>query len=202
VPVSQKHPESPDITSRKHLLESAEILCKTAESCSDQIHAAATEIACSFRDGKKLLLCGNGGSAADCQHMATEFVSRLSRDFDRPGLPALALTTDTSFLTAFTNDCGYENVFARQVEVFGKPGDVLIAISTSGTSRNILRALETAHEKKMHTIFLTSTANPTQGKGEIIIAVPSTNTQYIQESHLAIEHLICEIVEQTLFSRI
>jgi D-sedoheptulose 7-phosphate isomerase len=186
-------------SSQIHLLESADILKKVADLCVDQVNEAAMEIVRTFKEGGKLLLCGNGGSAADCQHMATEFVSRLSKDFDRPGLPALALTTDTSFLTAFTNDCGYEYVFARQVEVLGKPGDLLIGISTSGTSLNVIRALEAARKGNMRTIFLTSTINPTEGKSDIVIAVPAINTQYIQEAHLAIEHTICELVERTLF---
>lgn len=182
-----------------HLLESADTLKKVADLCVDQVNEAAMEIVRTFKEGGKLLLCGNGGSAADCQHMATEFVSRLSKDFERPGLPAIALTTDTSFLTAFTNDCGYENVFARQVEVLGNPGDLLIGISTSGTSLNVIRALESARKGNMRTIFLTSTMNSTSGKSDIVIAVPATNTQYIQEAHLAIEHTICELVERTLF---
>lgn len=187
------------ISSQKHFTESAEILKKVADQCIDQVISAAMEIAHTFREGGKVLLCGNGGSAADCQHMATEFVSRLSKDFERQGLPALALTTDTSFLTAFTNDCGYENVFARQIQVFGKPGDVLIGISTSGSSGNIIRALESAREGKMRTIFLTSTMTPVTELCDIIIAVPATNTQYIQEAHLSIEHTICELVERILF---
>lgn len=186
-------------SSQMHFLESADILKKVSELCVVQVNEAAMEIVRTFKEGGKVLLCGNGGSAADCQHMATEFVSRLSKDFERPGLPALALTTDTSFLTAFTNDCGYENVFARQVETLGNPGDLLIGISTSGTSLNVIRALEAARKGNMRTIFLTSTINPTEGKSDIVIAVPATNTQYIQETHLAIEHTICELVERTLF---
>ena len=186
-------------SSQIHLLESADILKKVADLCVDQVNEAAMEIVHTFKEGGKVLLCGNGGSAADCQHMATEFVSRLSKNFERPGLPALALTTDTSFLTAFTNDCGYENVFARQVETLGNPGDLLIGISTSGTSLNVIRALEAARKGNMRTIFLTSTMNSTSGKSDIVIAVPATNTQYIQEAHLAIEHTICELVERTLF---
>ena len=197
--MTQQQSEEMRQSSQIHLFESADILKKVADVCTDTINAAAMEIVRTFKEGGKVLLCGNGGSAADCQHMATEFVSRLSKDFERPGLPALALTTDTSFLTAFTNDCGYENVFARQVEALGKPGDLLIGISTSGTSINVIRALETARKGNMRTIFLTSTINPTEGKGDIVIAVPATNTQYIQEAHLAIEHTICELVERTLF---
>ena len=120
---------------RVYLSESAELKRRTAEACGEAILAAADLIADAFRADAKVLLCGNGGSAADCQHMATEFVSRLTRDVERPGLPAIALTTDTSFLTAFANDCGFDGVFERQVQALGRPGDVLIAISTSGSSR-------------------------------------------------------------------
>ena len=154
-----------------------------------------------FRSGGKVLLCGNGGSAADCQHMATEFVSRLSKEFERPGLPAIALTTDTSFLTAFTNDCGFEGVFARQVQALGRPGDVLIGISTSGNSPNVIRAVEAARAAKMHIIALTGNSGRLTGIVDIAIAVPSDNTQHIQEAHLGIEHLLCYLIERHLFQR-
>jgi phosphoheptose isomerase len=113
-------------TVAKHLRESAAVKLRTIECCTTAILAAAELIADSFRCGGKLLLCGNGGSAADCQHVAAEFTSRLSADFVRPGLPAIALTTDTSFLTAYANDFDFDGVFARQVQALGKPGDVLI----------------------------------------------------------------------------
>ncbi len=116
---------------REHLFESAEIKCRIAETCLDSIAAAANLIADTYRSGGKVLLCGNGGSAADCQHMAAELVNRLTLGSERPGLPAIALTTDTSFLTAFANDCGFEGVFERQVQALGNVGDVLIGISTS-----------------------------------------------------------------------
>src|SRR5215510_15786464 len=120
-----------------HLLQSAEIKRQTAVSCAESIARAAEVIAGAFLSSRKLLLCGNGGSAADCQHMAAEFVSRLSKNFERRALPAIALTTDTSFLTAFSNDCGFEGVFARQIEALGCAGDVLLGISTSGNSPNL-----------------------------------------------------------------
>ena len=113
---------------RDHLIESAEVKRQVSEKCIESILAAANLIADTFRSGSKILLCGNGGSAADCQHVAAEFVSRLTKDFIRPGLPAIALTTDTSFLTAYSNDCGFEGVFERQLIALGKPGDVLIGI--------------------------------------------------------------------------
>jgi D-sedoheptulose 7-phosphate isomerase len=182
-----------------HLLQSAEIKRQTAASCAGSIAKAADLIAEVYLSGRKLLLCGNGGSAADCQHMAAEFVSRLSKDLDRRALPAIALTTDTSFLTAFSNDCGFEGIFERQVEALGSAGDVLIGISTSGNSSNVVRAIEAARKKDMHTITLTGNGGRLSAMADIAIAVPSSDTQYIQEAHLAVEHIVCELVEFVLF---
>lgn len=162
---------------------------------------AARLIADAFRSGGKLLLCGNGGSAADCQHMAAEFTSILTKDFNRPGLPAIALTTDTSFLTAFSNDSGFEGIFSRQVQALGKPGDVLVAISTSGNSPNVVRAVETARSGGVRTIALTGSGGRLKQMTDIAIAVPSTATSHIQEAHLAIEHIICDVVERLLFDK-
>ena len=159
----------------------------------------ASWIAAAFRSGRKLLLCGNGGSAADCQHMATEFVSRLSRARDRRALPAIALTTDTSFLTAFANDEGFEGVFERQVEALGAAGDVLLAISTSGSSRNVVRAVRAAKERGLVTIALVGQGGELTGLVDRAIVVPSRDTQRIQETLLPIEHVICELVEEELF---
>ena len=182
-----------------HLLESAKVKRQMVETCVDSILAAADLIVATFRVGGKVLLCGNGGSAADSQHMAAEFVNRLTVDFERPGLPAIALTTDTSFLTAFANDCGFEGVFERQVQTLGKPGDVLIAISTSGNSTNMIRAVEAARAASMRTIVLTGSGGRLAGMVNVAISVPSANTQYIQEAHLAIEHILCGLVERYLF---
>ena len=182
-----------------HLLQSGEIKRQTAASCAGAIAKAAEVIAGAFLSSGKLLLCGNGGSAADCQHMAAEFVSRLSKDLDRRALPAIALTTDTSFLTAFSNDCGFEGIFERQVEALGSAGDVLIGISTSGNSPNVLRAIEAARKKDMHTITLTGNGGRLSAMADIAIAVPSSDTQYIQEAHLAVEHIVCELVEFIVF---
>jgi len=184
---------------RAHLFESAEIKRQVVETCMNSILAAADLIAETFRSGGKVLLCGNGGSAADCQHMAAEFVNRLTAEFERPGLPAIALTTDTSFLTAFANDCGFEGVFERQAQALGKPGDVLIGISTSGNSTNVIRAVEAARTANMHTIVLTGSGGRLAGMANVAISVPSANTQYIQEAHLAIEHILCGLVERYLF---
>lgn len=165
------------------------------------ILAAAKVIADTFRSGGKLLLCGNGGSAADCQHMATEFTSRLTKDFPRPALPAIALTTDTSFLTAFPNDVNFEDIFTRQVEALGKPGDVLLGISTSGNSPNVIRAAETARRIGLRVLTLTGAGGRLVTLADVAVAVPSNVTTHIQEAHLAIEHAICDTVERLLFKR-
>jgi phosphoheptose isomerase len=188
-------------TVRAHLLESAEVKRQMVERCVDSILAAVDLIVETFRSGGKVLLCGNGGSAADCQHMAAEFVNRLTADFERPGLPAIALTTDTSFLTAFANDYDFEGVFKRQVQTLGKPGDVLIAISTSGNSTNVSCAVEAARAANMRTIVLTGSGGRLAGMANVAISVPSTNTQHIQEAHLAIEHILCSLVERRLFGQ-
>ena len=184
-----------------HLLDSAEIKRQTAAKCAESIAKAADVIAGSFLSSGKVLLCGNGGSAADCQHMAAEFVSRFSKDLDRRALPAIALTTDTSFLTGFGNDFGFEGIFGRQVEALGSPGDVLIAISTSGSSPNVIRAVEAARKGSMITIALTGNGGRLSAIAEVPITVPSTDTQYIQEAHLAVEHILCELVEFILFRK-
>lgn len=186
---------------RTHLLASADVKRQAAETCVDRIVAAARLIAETFRAGGKVLLCGNGGSAADCQHMAAEFVSRLTKEFERPGLPAIALTTDTSLLTAFANDCTFEGVFARQVQALGRPGDALIVISTSGNSPNVIRAVEAANAAKMRTIALTGRGGRLAGMATVAVLVPGASTHHIQEAHLAIEHIICDLVERELFKR-
>jgi phosphoheptose isomerase len=186
---------------RSYLAESAAVKRLTAEACAEAITAAATLIGDAFRAGGKVLICGNGGSAADCQHMAAELVSRLTKDFERPGLPAIALTTDSSFLTAYANDCGFEGVFARQVQALGRPGDVLIGISTSGSSANVVQAMELARATGLRTVSLTGSGGRLTELADVAIAVPSKDTQHIQESHLAVEHLICLLVEQALFGR-
>jgi D-sedoheptulose 7-phosphate isomerase len=187
---------------RAHLSATAEVLRLTLEQCAPAIVAASDLVAQSFSKGGKLLLCGNGGSAADCQHLAAEFTSRLTIDFPRPALPALALTTDSSFLTAYANDIDFEGIFARQVEALGKPGDVLLGISTSGSSKNVVRAVEAARSLNAKTIVLTGNRGRLREMADIAICVPSDTTQHIQETHLAIEHLICHFVERALFGQI
>lgn len=154
-----------------------------------------------FRDGRKLLLAGNGGSAADSQHIAGEFVSRF--EFDRPGLPAVALTTDTSILTAIGNDYGYARLFARQIQALAVPGDVFIAYSTSGNSENIIEALIEAKSRGVTTIGMTGNRKGLMDKHvDYLIDVPSDHTPRIQEGHLIIGHAICGAVEQRLFSSV
>ncbi len=179
---------------------SASVKQRTAQTCVTAILAAADAIAATFRNGGKLLLCGNGGSAADCQHFAAEFTSRLSADFVRPGLPAIALTTDTSFLTAYANDFDFEGVFARQVQALGKPGDALVGISTSGNSTNVIRAVETARSLGLTTIGLTGSAGRLKDLADKAICIPSNQPQHVQEAHLAVEHILCHLVERALFA--
>lgn len=151
-----------------------------------------------LKAGKKVMLAGNGGSAADSQHIAAELVSRLN--YDRPGLAAVALTTDTSALTAIGNDYGYEQVFSRQLEAIGQKGDVLIAISTSGNSPNILRVIEAAKQRGVHTIGMTGkSGGKMMGQCDIMLAMPSGHTPHVQECHITLGHIICQIVEDTIF---
>ncbi|MFT4517634.1 MAG: D-sedoheptulose 7-phosphate isomerase [Halioglobus sp.] len=151
-----------------------------------------------YEAGNKLLIAGNGGSAADAQHIAAEFVSRFN--FDRPGLPALALTTDTSILTAIGNDYGYEQLFRRQLEANGVAGDVFLGISTSGNSPNIIKALEGAAEKGITTIGLTGeSGGKMRDLCDHCLCVPSSDTPRIQEAHIVIGHTLCGMVELALF---
>lgn len=151
-----------------------------------------------LKKGGKIMFAGNGGSAADAQHLAAELVSRLN--FDRPGLSAIALTTDTSALTAIGNDYGYEHVFARQLEAVARPDDVLFAISTSGNSPNILRLLEAATKRRVHSIGLTGNrAGEMDGLCDTLLAVPSPETPRIQEIHILLGHAICGAIEQEMF---
>ena len=163
------------------------------------IEAASQACIDSLKAGGKLLFAGNGGSAADAQHMAGEFVSRFM--FDRPGLAAVALTTDTSILTAIGNDYGFEKLFERQVQALGRRGDVLVAYSTSGRSPNILRALHTARSIGMCTIgFTGNRGGPMIELCDHVLATPSPDTPKIQEGHLVMGHILCGLVERTMFS--
>jgi phosphoheptose isomerase len=187
----------------KHMVEyldaSMAVQRRVAELCGTQILAVADAIAAALRDGNKVLLCGNGGSAADCQHIAAELVSRLSSDMERPGLAAVALTTDASFLTAYGNDYGFDGVFQRQVEALGRPGDVLVAISTSGRSVNVRRAVREGRTNGMVTVGLTGADGLLAEEVDFAVVIPDLNTQHIQEALLPVEHVICLLIEQALF---
>ena len=171
-------------------LVSDDIILKNIENVTQIIITA-------IKSGNKLMICGNGGSAADSQHMAGEFVCRFYKD--REPLPAIALTTDTSIITAISNDYAYDQVFARQVRAIGKKGDILFGISTSGASKNILEAFKVAREIGIKTILLTGAIEKTIAPySDIVIKTPSSDTPRIQEMHLLIEHIICELVETLL----
>jgi D-sedoheptulose 7-phosphate isomerase len=180
----------------EQLQEAAGLMQQMAESTADHIYQAAEILIDALQNDGKILLCGNGGSAADCQHIATELVVRYRRS--RAGFAAIALTTDTSVLTAAGNDLGFECIFKRQVEALGRPGDVLIAISTSGTSPNVLIALKEARLKKMKTVVIIGeNAKSVADYSDVVISVPSTDTPRIQEAHHVIGHILCDMVEQS-----
>jgi D-sedoheptulose 7-phosphate isomerase len=182
-----------------YLRETAATAERAVEACSHDIAAAADVISRSLRDGGKVLFCGNGGSAGDAQHLATEFVSTLTLDRLRPAIAAVALTTDTSLLTAVANDFGFEEVFARQVEALGREGDVLVGISTSGNSRNVVRAFEQAASLRLERVALTGRDGGALAPlADVAIRVPSSDTSHIQELHIAIGQLIAFLVQDDL----
>jgi D-sedoheptulose 7-phosphate isomerase len=173
------------------LREGADLRLKVAANCGRQIVEAALLISDCLAAGGKLLLFGNGGSAADAQHLAAEFVGRFV--VERAGLPAIALTTDSSILTAVANDYGFERVFARQIEALARPGDVAIGISTSGNSANVLAAMKQAANQNLKTIGLSG--GILARVSNVSVTVPAANTARIQECHIAIGHIWCELVE-------
>jgi D-sedoheptulose 7-phosphate isomerase len=180
------------------LKAASEVFARTAESCREGISEAARAVARSVRAGGKLILCGNGGSAADAQHIAAEMTVKMKRV--RSPLPAIALTTNSSLLTAQANDLGFDTVFSRQIESLAREGDVLMAISTSGNSPNILRAAQTARDMGIKVVGLTGRGGgKLAGMSDIAITVPSDDVPRIQEAHIAVGHLICEFVETTFF---
>jgi D-sedoheptulose 7-phosphate isomerase len=186
---------------KNRILESIAVKNAIAEDFDllKRIEDAANIIIDAYKRGNRFLLCGNGGSAADAQHIAAELSGRYL--IDRPPLDAEALSINTSYLTAVSNDYGYDEIFSRLLEAQGKEGDVLLAISTSGNSSNILMAIDTAKEKKMSIIALTgASGGKMKDKADILLNVPSTDTPRIQESHILIGHVICEIIESKLFS--
>lgn len=179
------------IDTKQQVLEN-ELLLQTINSC---IH----KIVLSFKNGNKVLFCGNGGSAADAQHLAAEFSGRFYTD--RKALPAEALHCNTSYLTAVGNDYSFDVIYSRLIEGIGQPGDVLIGLSTSGNSKNIIKAFETAKEKGMVTIGFTGmTGGQLKPVSDYLINIPSTDTPRIQESHILIGHIICQLVEEKIFT--
>ncbi len=169
------------------------------EKTISQIRDVSLVIAESLKNGGKVLICGNGGSAADSQHIAAEFVNRFY--YDRPGLAAMALTVDTSILTAIGNDYGYEKIFSHQVQAYAKKGDVLIGISTSGSSKNVVNAILEAKNKGVYTVGLTGEKKgPIFDNADVTINIPSAETPIIQESHIMTGHIICALVEKLMFS--
>ena len=190
------------VFARNYMMQSQAVKSKLLANAEvmTQISLACELVNQTYENSKKLLIAGNGGSAADSQHIAAEFVSRFY--FDRPGLPAIALTTDTSMLTAIGNDYGFERLFARQVQAQGVRGDVLIAISTSGKSKNIIAAVEEAKHSGIKTIGLIGEGGCLGDIVDIPIRVPSSLTPMIQECHICIGHIICAFVEEQIFGEL
>ena len=184
-----------------HFHESAELKIASAAALSQPIAAAIELMFGALSNGNKILACGNGGSAADCQHFAAELVGRFERE--RFPLPALALTTDTSILTAVGNDYSYREIFSKQVQAFGQAGDILLAISTSGNSANVLAAVEAALEREMRIVLLTGKDGGEIARmltdADVNICVPHTRTARIQEVHLVTIHCICDGIDVALF---
>lgn len=183
-------------TVRLALQESAQVKHALTESVPHLVVKAARTIAESLRAGGKLMLCGNGGSAADAQHLAAEMVGRLAPGRERAAMAAVALTTDTSILTALGNDYGFDLVFQRQVEAVGRAGDVLLGISTSGNSKNVIAAVQAAKARDIRTIGLLGKGGALLSMVDIAIPVPSDSTPRIQESHITLGHIMCQLVEE------
>lgn len=175
-----------------------EVMTALQRELTPAIESAVSLLVAAFDDGKKLLVMGNGGSAADAQHFVAEMVGRFK--LERRGLPAIALSTDTSILTAVGNDYGYDRVFSRQVEAHAAPGDVVVGISTSGNSPNVQLALEAAKERGCRTLaLLGKDGGSIKGIAELSLIVPSSDTPRIQEGHITIIHIVCDLVERRLF---
>ena len=182
--------------------ESADLKSAMLSKCTNDIQSAAEMMIDAVINGKKILWCGNGGSAADAQHMAAELMGGL-RNHDRPAIASIALTTDSSFVTAWANDTGYESIFSRQIEGLGDAGDVLVAISTSGNSPNVIRAIEVAKSRAISVIALTGKSGGKMAdcSTDITICIPSNDTQRIQEGHLLTEHILCESLEAAIMDQ-
>jgi D-sedoheptulose 7-phosphate isomerase len=184
---------------KNRFTELKELISDFETTSGAEVEKAAELIAEVFANNNKILICGNGGSAADSQHFAAEFVNSFSRDLQRKSLSAIALTTDTSVLTAISNDTTYINVFARQVEAHARPGDAVIVLTTSGASPNCIRAVYEAKKIGVKSIAFTRGGGEISKIADLSIEVPSLNTQHIQECHMLAYHVITEIVEARLF---
>ena len=186
---------------RTHFDEGIELRTRMAATLPAEIARAGEALARSLESGHKALACGNGGSAADSQHFAAELVGRFERE--RPGLPAIALTTDTSALTALANDYDYDRVFSKQVEALGTEGDFLLAISTSGNSKNVVEAMKAAQARKLHVIALTGRDGGAMGRmcgpRDFHINVAHPRTMRVQEVHLLVVHCLCEVVDNVIY---
>ena len=195
--------EDPRALIAANLEAAAATLQAASVDCLDDVLAAGELLAATLTEGRTVLLCGNGGSAADAQHLAAELMGRFTAE--RRPLPAVALTTDSSFLTAWSNDVGFESVFARQVEGLGRPGDLLVAISTSGDSPNIIAAVAQAHQQGLSVVMLTGATGGRLAElamaGDVLIKVPSSDTQHIQEGQLAVGHVLCALAENAVLDR-
>ena len=204
MPVARLHYNPHTMTNQRiqaHFQESAELKIKSATLLAQPIAQAVELMFTALSNGNKILACGNGGSAADCQHFAAELVGRFERE--RLPLPAMALTTDTSILTAVGNDYSFQDVFAKQVQAFGQAGDILLALSTSGNSPNVLAAVDAALERDMRVVALTGKGGGAIGKrltgADVHICVPHDRTARIQEVHLLTIHCLCDGIDVALF---
>jgi D-sedoheptulose 7-phosphate isomerase len=192
-------PSSSEKKIETHFREAEETFRQFRSTSAESLCAGAAMISNAFREGRKLLLCGNGGSAADAQHIAAELVCRLSANRERKALPAIALTTDTSILTAHSNDYDFDTVFSRQIEALGNVGDVLLAISTSGNSGNVVQAAYTAREKGMQVLSFTGNPGNLAELSDVIVSIPGATTMRVQECHLVGYHVLCDLIETLLF---
>lgn len=180
-----------------HLEESLQVKRQFIEKHIDHIIRAAEQMAACIKSGNKILIFGNGGSAADAQHLAAEFVNRFK--IERPPLAALALTTDTSILTSIGNDYHFNDIFSKQIEALGKEKDIAWGLSTSGNSKNVIQAIEAANEKKLFSIASTGRGGALARCTQLIFAVESDDTARIQEAHITLGHILCDLVERTIF---
>ena len=182
------------------LLESSGVFQKTADELPGEVQEISIKMAEAFKNGNKVMFCGNGGSAADSQHLATEFVVRLSSSLNRPALPGLALTTDTSMITACSNDYSFDDIFSRQIQALGKKGDILVGISTSGNSANIVKAFNECNKMGITNVLLSGKdGGLLKDIADYSLLVPSDNGMKIQEVHISLGHLLVEAVENILY---